>query len=116
MDESQPMKLKLPPPPIKICKLPSLDQFNLSVNDFVIILSLFILYFEVFKSTKSTDSIIFEHILSIFIFLVCLLEFIFIPMFSTSTFFILTLMALFDACAGITITISVARRDFKVRM
>jgi len=95
---------------------PSGDTFVLFIDDLLLVMGLFILYFEILKSTHASDLVAFEHILSIFTFLLCFYEFIFIEKFGNSTFLILTLMTLFDVCAGITITISVARRDLEVRM
>lgn len=56
-----------------------------------------------------------EHILSFLVFLAFLLEFIFVPFVSDSTFLILGSMAGLDLVTGFTISISAARRDLSVR-
>jgi hypothetical protein len=48
------------------------------------------------------------------VFIVCLVEFLLLPNFQTSTFFILTVMSLLDVLAGVVVTIVSARRDFSV--
>jgi len=45
---------------------------------------------------------------------VCLVEFLLLPAFQTSVFFILTFMCLLDVLAGVVVTIVSARRDFSV--
>ena len=46
--------------------------------------------------------------------LVALVEFIVLPQFGTSVFFLLVLLAVLDVIAGFTVTITSARRDFSV--
>ena len=48
------------------------------------------------------------------LFIVCLIQFLLLPNFATSTFFILMSMALLDVLAGVVVTIVSARRDFGV--
>ena len=45
---------------------------------------------------------------------VCLIEFLIMPNFATSTFFIIMSMTLLDVLAGVIVTIVSARRDFGV--
>lgn len=45
------------------------------------------------------------------LFIVCLVEFLLLPAFATSTFFLLALMVLLDVLAGFIVTIVAARRD-----
>ena len=55
-----------------------------------------------------------NHGLSLVVFIVALIEFIVLPEFGTSTFFMITLFTLLDVVAGFTVTIATARRDFSV--
>ena len=48
------------------------------------------------------------------LFIVCLIQFLLLPNFATSTFFILMSMTLLDVLAGVVVTIVSARRDFGV--
>lgn len=94
--------------------LPSNEVWSLKVSDTIILLGLFILYIELFKSTKPSNTTIYEHILSLFVFIAYLLMFLYAPMVADSTFVILGAMSFVDVVAGITITITAARRDFSV--
>ncbi|MFT5465265.1 MAG: hypothetical protein ACI8UO_000353 [Verrucomicrobiales bacterium] len=83
----------------------------ISWNDLILIFSVVILYIELFKSTRTHVGSVIEHVFSLFVFLVFLLEFILVEQCGTATFFILMLLSLVDIIAGFTITISTARRD-----
>jgi len=89
-------------------------KWDFSVTDLLLSLSVVLLYFELFKSTRTSSASIIDHLLSMLVFIVCLLEFIAVPQVGHSTFLIITLMCLLDVIAGFTITISTARRDFGI--
>lgn len=95
-------------------KLPSTAIWYIRVSDVIILIGLFVLYIELFKSTKATDTTIYEHILSLFVFLAYLLIFLYAPMVANSTFVILGAMSFIDVVAGITITITAARKDLSL--
>lgn len=88
--------------------------FALRVQDLLIVLGVIALYIEILKSTKTSRWSVIDHALSMVVFVIFLVEFIVFHPFGTSTFFILTLMAMLDVIAGFTVTISAARRDFGV--
>jgi hypothetical protein len=48
------------------------------------------------------------------LFIVCLVQFLLVPNFTTSVFFVLMLMVLLDVLAGVIVTIVSARRDVAV--
>ena len=73
-----------------------------------------ILYFEIFKSTRTGVSSVLDHTLSTLVFVVFLIEFLTVAGCGTSTFFVLGLMALLDVISGFTVSIVAARRDFGV--
>lgn len=87
-------------------------QWVFSVSDFLLSISVICLYIEIFKATRTSAVSIVDHGLSLFVFIICIVEFIVIPQTGNSTFFIIMFMSLFDVIAGFTITISTARRDF----
>jgi uncharacterized membrane protein len=88
--------------------------FAFTMGDLLIVLSLVLLYFEIFKATRTSSLSIVDHLLSMLLFVACLVEFIILPGFGTSVFLLLTLMCFIDVVAGFTVTISTARRDFAV--
>ena len=94
--------------------MPSGQPLALSVGDLIVALGLVLLYFEIFKSTRTGVSSIVDHVLSTGLFVACLLELLLLPGMATATFLLITLMTLIDVIAGFTVTISSARRDFGV--
>jgi hypothetical protein len=88
--------------------------WQFSVHDAFIVAGVVILYFEIFKSTRTGISSVLDHTLSTVVFVVFLVEFLTVAACGTSTFFILGLMAMIDVIAGFTVSIVAARRDFGV--
>jgi len=82
-----------------------------SVRDLLVSLSIIILYVEILKATRTSAASIVDHVLSLIVFVICLVEFILLPQMGKSTFLILMLISFLDVIAGFTITISTARRD-----
>ncbi len=89
-------------------------QWIISVGDVIILVGLFMLFFELLKSTSSDQVAIVNHSFSMVLFIVCLVEFLLLRPFGTSVFFLLTMMTLLDVLAGFIVTIITARRDFGV--
>ena len=94
--------------------LPSNAVWALYMSDLIILFGLFILFFELVKSTGVGNTEILEHVLSTFVAVSYLIVFLMAPMAANSTFFILSTMSFIDVIAGITISITQARRDFHV--
>lgn len=90
--------------------------FTLNVSEALIIISLFLLFFEIYKSTRASDITILEHIFSLLIFLAFLMEFILWDKLTCSSFLIVGLMSLLDVISGFTISITAARRDIGVQL
>lgn len=86
-------------------------QWLLTWGDVLILLGLVLLFVELLKSTSTGTSAIFNHALSMLVFIICLVEFLLQPAFATSTFFLIMIMSLLDVLAGVIVTIVSARRD-----
>jgi len=80
-------------------------------GDILVLIALLLLFIELLKSTSTGTSAIFNHALSMLVFIVCLVEFLLRPEFATSVFFIIMIMSLLDVLAGVVVTIVSARRD-----
>ena len=91
--------------------LPSGVQWLPDVSDLLIIAGIVLLYLELFKATRTSVGAIIEHVLSLLVFLIFLIEFIVYPPAANSTCVILMLICLLDVIGGFTISISTARRD-----
>jgi len=86
-------------------------RWEISTGDIILFGSLICLFFELLKSTKSDKVAIINHSLSMVLFIVCLVEFLLLRPFATSTFFLLTTMTLMDVLAGFIVTAISARKD-----
>ena len=86
-------------------------SWNVGVGDLILFLSLILLFFELLKSTSSQKVAIVNHALSMILFVVCLVEFLLIRGFATSTFFLVVTMVMLDVLAGFIVTIISARKD-----
>jgi len=88
--------------------------WTMTVGDIVLVFALLLLFLELVNATRTGASTIVNHGLSMLVLLVALVEFIVLPQFGTSVFFLLVLLATLDVIAGFTVTITSARRDFSV--
>lgn len=86
----------------------------ISFGDVLIAISLFFLFFEMLKATRTSSRSLFDHILSTIVFVGALVEFLIVPQAATSVFAILLVMALIDAIAGWSVSLRAARRDLTV--
>ncbi|KQW81790.1 hypothetical protein [Brevundimonas sp. Root1279] len=86
-------------------------SWNVGVGDVILLLSLILLFFELLKSTSSQKVAIVNHALSMILFVICLVEFLLIKGFATSTFFLIVTMVMLDVLAGFIVTIISARKD-----
>jgi hypothetical protein len=94
--------------------IPMASGANWEVGDALLLFALVLLFFELLKSTSSQRVAIVNHALSLILFVVCLVEFLLIRGFATSTFFLITTMVLLDVLAGFIVTIISARKDFQI--
>jgi len=94
--------------------LPSQREVIITVSDAFIIASIFFLYIETFKATRTSVISIIDHAFSLLAFVIFLIEFLVIPRLGNTTFMIMTLASLMDVVMGFTVTISTAKRDFTV--
>ena len=89
-------------------------EWVLTKGDAIVLLAVIFLFLEILKSTSTGTATIVNHGISLLLFILCLVQFLLMPNFATSTFFILTAMTLLDVLAGVIVTIVSARRDFGV--
>lgn len=97
--------------PLFSIAMPSHVEWPVSLGDLVLTASLVVLFIELLKSTTSRTAAIINHSLSMVLFIGCLVEFLLLPAFATSTFLLLMVMVLLDVLAGFVMTIVAARRD-----
>jgi hypothetical protein len=95
-------------------KMFSGDVWRVTTSDLLELLALAMLFIETVRAARSNSREILNHAFSMLTFCVALVEFIVLKGFSTSAFFLITAMCLFDVVAGYTISIVSARRDLAV--
>lgn len=88
--------------------------WNFTWGDFILLVTLVLLFIEIVKSTFTSTSTLIDHALSMVVFVAILIEFLMVPQAATSVFFLILVAALIDVIAGYTIGIRVARRDLNI--
>lgn len=97
--------------PIFTIPMVSGTPWNVGAGDLILFLSLILLFFELLKSTSSQKVAIVNHALSMILFIACLVAFLLVKGFTTSTFFLILTMVMLDVLAGFIVTIISARKD-----
>jgi hypothetical protein len=95
-------------------RLISGQDWLLTPEDILLALSIVLLGIEVIKATRMGIRGLIDHVLSMLLFIVMLVEFLLVMRAGTSTFFILMVIALVDVLAGFIITARTAQRDIQV--
>jgi hypothetical protein len=89
--------------------------WEITAEDALLTLAILLLFVEIFKATRSSSSRgIVDHMLSLFLFIVMLIEFLLVPQAAESTFFLLMMICFVDVIGGFAITARAARRDIAV--
>lgn len=99
--------------PILTIPMVSGSGWNIGSGDLILFLALILLFFELLKSTSSQKVAIVNHALSMVLFVACLVAFLLIKGFATSTFFLILTMIMLDVLAGFIVTIISARKDLE---
>jgi hypothetical protein len=100
--------------PVWQATLHSGAQWSAGWNEVMIVSGLVLLFIEVLKSTRSTHHSTMEHMLSMLVFVIFVVEFLLVPGAGTNVFLLLGVMALIDVMAGFAISIAVARKDLNI--
>lgn len=87
------------------------SHWVISAGDIILLGGLICLFFEILRSTNTSNMIILNHALSMVLFIVALVEFLLLHPFATSTFFLLMVMTALDVLGGFIITTIGARKD-----
>ncbi|MCO6051289.1 hypothetical protein NGM99_16005 [Mesorhizobium sp. RP14(2022)] len=87
------------------------NLFTLDRGTALVVLALVLLFFELLKSTRTSNASVLDHLLSIFVFVAFLLEFLLVPAAGQGMFLVLTVIALVDVLAGFTVSLRAAGRD-----
>lgn len=89
-------------------------EWTISMAEAFIALSLFFLFFEILKATRITSRSIVDHMLSVLVFVIGMVEFLLVRQAGNSVFAILLCIMLLDVAAGFSVSVRVAQRDFAI--
>ncbi len=114
LDKTPHMLSLLRHPLVEVPMVADATIWAVTAGDVLLLIGMVFLFIEILKSTSTGAATIFNHAISMILFIVALVEFLLFKNFATSTFFILCMMCLLDVLAGVVVTIVSARRDFAV--
>ena len=77
-------------------------------------LAIILLPLEILKATRIGVRSVVDHMLSMVLFVVMLIEFLLVRQAGTSTFFILMMISVVDVLGGFIVTLRTAQRDMTV--
>jgi hypothetical protein len=92
-------------------ELISKASLQVTVKDLLLAVALLLLFFEIFKATRTDMGSILDHMLSTFVFIGYLVAFLVWAPAGTPTFLLLTLISLIDVLCGFSVSIPAARKD-----
>jgi hypothetical protein len=89
--------------PLVRVTLVSGSEWPITLSDVLLTLGILLLLLEVFKAARPGAKYLTDHLLSFVLFAAAAAEFVLWPKFATSTYFLLTLLALSDFLAGVAL-------------
>jgi hypothetical protein len=90
------------------------QDWTVTPEDVILAFAILLLAIEVVKAARTGVRGLMDHILSMLLFIVMLVEFLLVQRAGTSTFFILMVISLVDAMAGFIIPARTAQRDVQI--
>ena len=88
--------------------------WSVTTEDMLVGLAIILLPLEILKATKIGVRSIVDHVLSMAVFVVMLVEFLLVRQAGTSTFFLLMMLSVVDVLAGFIVTLRTAQRDMTI--
>ncbi len=88
--------------------------WTMTPQDLLLALAVVLLPLEILKATRIGMRSVIDHVLSLVLFIVMLIEFLLVREAGTSTFFILMMISLVDVIGGFMVTLRTAQRDFSI--
>lgn len=89
--------------------------WSMTLADLMIVIALALLFVELVKSTRTSNASVVDHLLSILVFVLFLVEFLLVGGAATSLFFVLMMTAAVDVLAGFSVSLRAASRDVNLR-
>jgi hypothetical protein len=89
-------------------------DWTLTLGELLVGLSILILFVEILKATRMGTRGLMDHILSMVLFVIMLIEFLMVPQAATGTLFLIIVISFVDVIAGFSVAVRAARRDISV--
>jgi uncharacterized membrane protein YqhA len=89
-------------------------EWKITPADLLIALSILLLFAEILKSARAGSRGLVDHMLSMLLFIVMIVEFLLVERAATSVFFLIMVTAFVDVLGGFTVAIRTARRDIGI--
>jgi hypothetical protein len=100
--------------PVTTVHMMSGQDWVLTWEDMLLGFSILLLAVEMLKSTRGSMRSIIDHVLAMVLFVAMLVEFLLVPQAGTSTFFLLTMIAVVDVLVGFIVSIRSSRRQVEI--
>jgi hypothetical protein len=100
--------------PVASFHLISGQDWTVTPEDILLAFAILLLAVEIMKATRLSSRAIVDHVLSLVLFIVMLVEFLLVKQAGTSTFFLLMVISLVDVLAGFIVTVRTAQRDLQI--
>jgi len=88
--------------------------WSVTAEDMLVGLAIILLPLEILKATKIGVRSIVDHVLSMVVFVVMLIEFLLVRQAGTSTFFLLMMVSVVDVIGGFIVTLRTSQRDMTI--
>ena len=89
--------------------------FSMTSGILMIVIALLLFFVEIVKSTRTSNASVIDHLLSTFVFVAFLVQFLLVQGAATSLFFTLMIIALVDVLAGFAVSLRASSRDVNLR-
>ncbi len=86
-------------------------EWVITASELLLTLALLILFVEILKAARLSSRSIIDHLLSMVLFVIMLIEFLLVRQAATGTFFLLMIMCFVDVVSGFSVSIRTAQRD-----
>jgi hypothetical protein len=101
--------------PVATIHMMSGQDWVLTWEDLLLAFAILLLAIEMLKSTRMGMRSIVDHVLAMALFIAMLVEFLLVRQAGTSTFFLLTMIALVDVLVGFIVSIRSSQRQVEIQ-
>jgi hypothetical protein len=88
--------------------------FSMTLGIMMVVIALLLFFIEIVKSTRTSNASVIDHVLSTFVFVAFLVEFLLVRGAAHAVFFVLMVIALIDVLAGFSVSLRAAGRDVSI--